>query len=145
MTALCSNGPTAPRTQWTGEFAPVLESVPEARQTVRRVLPRLGVRCDDLMRLTVTELMANAVVHGGGTRPLLLLVAVETDRSVLIGVTDNNPRVPGRCAMPDVEAEAGRGLALLRLSGVRVSWDVDGDGRKRTRGVVPPVTDGRRL
>ncbi|NED89898.1 ATP-binding protein, partial [Streptomyces sp. SID11233] len=82
-------GPAAPRTQWTGEFAPVLVSVPEARQTLRRVLPRLGVGCGELASLTVSELMANAVVHGGGTRPLLLLVAVEANRSVLIAVTDN--------------------------------------------------------
>ncbi|WP_037869875.1 ATP-binding protein [Streptomyces sp. SPB074] len=140
MTALCSGGPAAPRTQWTGEFAPVLTSVPEARQTVRRVLPRLGARCEELVPLAVTELMANAVVHGGGARPLLLLVSIETDRSVHIGVTDNSARVPGRCAMPDAEVEAGRGLALLRLLGVRLSWDVDGDGRKRTHALVPPAS-----
>ncbi|MEU6443075.1 ATP-binding protein [Streptomyces sp. NPDC047046] len=145
MTAVCSSGPAAPRTQWTGEFAPVLESVPDARHTLRRVLPRIGGVGTELAMLTVTELMANAVVHGGGRRPVLLLIAVEADGALVIAVTDNSPRVPGRCAMPGADAEAGRGLALLRLFGVRVSWDVDGDGRKRTRALVPARVDGRRL
>jgi anti-sigma regulatory factor (Ser/Thr protein kinase) len=145
VTAVCSSGPAAPRTQWTGEFAPVLESVPEARHTLKRMLCRLGRGCDELAMLAVTELMANAVVHGGGVRPVLLLIVVERDGSIVVAVTDNSPRVPGRWAMPGEEAEAGRGLALLRLFGVRLSWDVDVDGRKRMRAVVPAPGNGRRL
>ncbi|MEZ7006407.1 ATP-binding protein [Streptomyces sp. AD55] len=99
---------------------------------VRRSVPALLRQCGlealaDDVTLIVSELLTNAVQHGGS--PEIALEIAVTDGSLRIAVRDGVPGtgVPGR---PEDTAETGRGLllvdALVREHGG--AWGTGGDG-----------------
>ncbi|NJA55079.1 ATP-binding protein [Streptomyces sp. NEAU-H3] len=135
----------APR-DWAGEFAVAHVSVPEARRTAERLLPRLGFNGDlEAARMIVSELMTNAVLHGAGDGSFLVLrLAPRADGALVVEVVDNSPATPRPAAVGGVgrEAESGRGLLLVAALGARVTWAAVGD-RKTVRALLPSAEGTR--
>ncbi|CAM5669416.1 ATP-binding protein [Streptomyces narbonensis] len=106
---------------WVARGA-VLE-VPRVRASLRRTLEGWGIAfpCVELLLLVGTELLSNAVRHAGaeGGRPRVT-VALAGGR-LRLDVADGDPRMPhfARSVGPgadlgvDVDAEGGRGLAIV--------------------------------
>lgn len=67
--------------------------------------------------MVVSELVTNAIMHGGGLRKLRLMWR---GAIVVISVEDYGPR-PGE---PDPEAEGGRGLVVVRELAQKVRFTV---------------------
>ncbi|WP_037872026.1 ATP-binding protein [Streptomyces sp. SPB074] len=94
-------------------------SVPEARAFVAALLREWGLpEGEDLtasVRLIVSELVTNAVLHTGERSPFFT-VTVSLDREELlrVGVTDSHPRPPRRLPAA-VQQDNGRGLAIIRF------------------------------
>lgn len=92
--------------------------VPRARRFVLDCLRDWAV--DPLVAndaaLVATELVTNALRHG--PPPVVLDVALVADR-VRISVADSSPASP-QLSVPAVDAESGRGLALL--DALSASW-----------------------
>ncbi|MCX4587166.1 ATP-binding protein [Streptomyces sp. NBC_01481] len=89
-----------------------------------------GVPLDEELResvkLVASELITNAVVHGGGFATVGLYYA---DGRLLLVVHDGNADEPRReCATGD--DEAGRGLALVELLAARNGWEPTANGKK---------------
>ena len=69
----------------------------------------LGPQAVETAVLLVTELVSNAVEHGGGTA----VVEVDLDDTRLrVCVADSDPRLP-TAALAAIDAERGRGLLLV--------------------------------
>jgi anti-sigma regulatory factor (Ser/Thr protein kinase) len=115
---------TAHRAEWT--FPSASRTVPAARSAVTRRLGEWGLDVvRDTAALLVTELVTNAVRHGGGGPVDLRVLGPDGDGpgTLRVEVGDEEPlppRPPGGVAP---EAESGRGLLLLthfaRAWGVR--------------------------
>ena len=68
-----------------------------------------GPQAVEIAVLLVTELVSNAVEHGGGTA----VVEVDVDAVRLrVSVADSDPRLP-TAALAAIDAERGRGLLLV--------------------------------
>lgn len=113
-------------TQVVTELPPAAESVREARAMVRetaRGLPRAVVEDAELL---VSEVMSNAVQHGG---PEVRLSLATSDVSLLVMVYDSGGGVPVvRNTGPEVPS--GRGLRMVQH--VAADWGVepaDGGGK----------------
>uniref|UniRef100_A0AAU1U577 ATP-binding protein n=1 Tax=Streptomyces sp. NBC_00119 TaxID=2975659 RepID=A0AAU1U577_9ACTN len=82
-----------------------------------------GVHLDaetaDAIRLVVSELITNAVLHGEGP---ITVELCHRPGSLVIGVLDSNPGVP-EASCPDAEAESGRGLGLVGFLAVQSGWE----------------------
>ncbi|WP_431771157.1 ATP-binding protein [Streptomyces cucumeris] len=92
-------------------FQPDPCRVRELRQTAATFLQGAGLReplASDVV-LTVSELVANAIVHGEGDVKLRIAVA---DDKVRVSVTDENPS-PAVLKDPGATRESGRGLRLV--------------------------------
>lgn len=93
-------------------------SVPAARRYVCERLAEWGLPSDapavDAVRLIVSELATNAVLHTSGQSPTFT-VDVRLDRSeqLTIGVTDSHPRWPQRLPAA-VQQDNGRGMVIIR-------------------------------
>jgi anti-sigma regulatory factor (Ser/Thr protein kinase) len=100
-------------------------AVPSARVHVRQLLREWGL--DELgqdVGLVVTELVGNAVTASGELRPAIARVLVwlgSDSRHVLVAVADASPRPPV-WLNPDLDAERGRGLALVEAFSNRWGW-----------------------
>ncbi len=108
-----------------------------ARGVVRReVCGRHGREARDEVELLVSELVTNAVLHGGSL--VTLEVDCEAPEGISVAVGDNDPTPPvHRHAGPD--DESGRGLALVEL--ISDSWGVWTTGHQTApapAGVAPP-------
>ncbi|MFF0558720.1 ATP-binding protein [Streptomyces sp. NPDC020472] len=93
-------------------------SVPTARRYVAEVLDGWGLDgADDLadaIRLMVSELATNAVLHTFGQSPTFTVdVRLERDERLHIGVTDSHPRWPRRLPAA-VQQDNGRGMVIIR-------------------------------
>ncbi|WP_426362722.1 ATP-binding protein [Streptomyces sp. E-08] len=93
-------------------------SVPTARRYVAEVLGGWGLDgADDLadaIRLMVSELATNAVLHTFGQSPTFTVdVRLERDERLYIGVTDSHPRWPRRLPAA-VQQDNGRGMVIIR-------------------------------
>jgi len=107
-----------------------------ARKTIRPLLTAWGFTDGDWLdvaELVVSELVANAVRHGGG----LLEIAVQAHESqVTISVADSSKVAPQR-RTPDLTG--GYGLALI--DHLAAAWGVDDfEGGKRVWARLPPVS-----
>ncbi|AJT62233.1 ATP-binding protein [Streptomyces chattanoogensis] len=93
-------------------------SVALARSHVLKVLADWGLPADtetaDAIRLIVSELATNAVLHTFGQSPTFT-VGLRLDRRELlrIGVTDSHPRRPQRLPAA-VQQDNGRGMVIIR-------------------------------
>ncbi|MBX9394464.1 ATP-binding protein [Streptomyces sp. TRM72054] len=93
-------------------------SVSAARTYVVSTLAEWGLPPEtevaDTIRLIVSELATNAVLHTSGQSPTFT-VAMELDRDeqLRIGVTDSHPRLPKRLPAA-VQQDNGRGLVIIR-------------------------------
>lgn len=105
-------------------------SVTHARRYVQGRWPSLGAEVLDDLSVVVSELVANAVVHGWPDIELRLRVVPDT---VDVAVLDHNPELPAALAVaPDPGSSSGRGLLLVdRLSR---QWGVEpfADGTGKT-------------
>ncbi|WP_030686191.1 ATP-binding protein [Streptomyces globisporus] len=93
-------------------------SVPTARRYVAEVLDGWGLDgADDLadaIRLMVSELATNAVLHTFGQSPTFtVVVRLEREERLHIGVTDSHPRWPRRLPAA-VQQDNGRGMVIIR-------------------------------
>jgi two-component sensor histidine kinase len=68
----------------------------------------------DTVRLIVSELATNAVMHTRGLSPVFTVdVQLERDEHLRIGVTDSHPRYPKRLPAA-VQQDNGRGMVIIR-------------------------------
>lgn len=75
--------------------------------------------------LLVTELVTNAIEHGGGTA----VVDAEVDRTRLrVAVADSDPRLP-TAQLAAIDAERGRGLLLVEALSSRWGATPQGAGK----------------
>ncbi|MFC9590150.1 ATP-binding protein [Streptomyces sp. NPDC056944] len=93
-------------------------SVPTARRYVAEVLDGWGLDgaedLADAIRLMVSELATNAVVHTFGQSPTFTVdVRLEREERLHIGVTDSHPRWPRRLPAA-VQQDNGRGMVIIR-------------------------------
>ncbi|MEU5919818.1 ATP-binding protein [Streptomyces sp. NPDC047141] len=93
-------------------------SVSTARRYVAEVLDGWGLEdADDLVdaiRLMVSELATNAVLHTFGQSPTFTVdVRLEREERLHIGVTDSHPRWPRRLPAA-VQQDNGRGMVIIR-------------------------------
>ncbi|MGQ4487468.1 ATP-binding protein [Streptomyces sp. 372A] len=93
-------------------------SVSTARRFVARVLTEWGLPEDaeeaDTVRLILSELATNAVVHTFGQSPTFTVdLRLERDEELRVGVTDSHPRRPQRLPAA-VQQDNGRGLVIIR-------------------------------
>jgi anti-sigma regulatory factor (Ser/Thr protein kinase) len=91
-----------------------------ARRYVVRGLDGINPADVEIAELLTSELVANAVQHGG--EPIVLQVWVD-DHSVRVEVSDGLPQLTGP-APPnwDLDAEGGRGLLLME--GLTSAWGI---------------------
>jgi anti-sigma regulatory factor (Ser/Thr protein kinase) len=101
-----------------------------ARDRVLTHVRAWGVPLDEEMwegvRLVASELITNAVVHGGGCATVALYY---DDGRLLLVVHDGNPAEPRR-RQATGDDEAGRGLALVESLAVRSGWEPTVTGKK---------------
>ncbi|WP_328945848.1 ATP-binding protein [Streptomyces sp. NBC_00250] len=113
-------------------------SVPTARRYVADVLTGWGLddaaEIADAIRLIVSELATNAVLHTLGQSPTFTVdVRLEREERLRIGVTDSHPRRPRRLPAA-VQQDNGRGMVIIRVlaaeAGGRLSVAPTDDGGK---------------
>jgi anti-sigma regulatory factor (Ser/Thr protein kinase) len=112
------------RREW--EFAPARTSPREARH---QVSDALGSRADgefgECIRLLVSELATNAVLHAG--TPFSVSVALD-DQQLRLEVRDGNRAQPHAGPIP-TSTITGRGLALVEIYSDRWGTDVLPNGK----------------
>ncbi|MGW2303705.1 ATP-binding protein [Streptomyces sp. NPDC001809] len=113
-------------------------SVPTARRFVAGVLADWGLddaaEIADAVRVIVSELATNAVLHTLGQSPTFTVdVRLEREEQLYIGVTDSHPRRPRRLPAA-VQQDNGRGMVIIRVlaaeAGGRLSVTPTDDGGK---------------
>jgi anti-sigma regulatory factor (Ser/Thr protein kinase) len=94
----------------SGAWPAESQSVPAARRLVREHLSgtALADLCDDA-ELLVSELVANVVLHVGGT---VAVTVRATEQDVVVEVTDDSPLVP-QVRMFSHTSSTGRGMRLV--------------------------------
>jgi anti-sigma regulatory factor (Ser/Thr protein kinase) len=97
-----------------------------ARDAVGDLCDALPERLVEIARLLVSELVANAVIHGGPGEDGIELEVLIDDRRLRIDVADGGPGFIPRPRAPDAEPEGGRGLQLV--DGLSDRWGVVADG-----------------
>ncbi|MFC4610090.1 ATP-binding protein [Streptomyces maoxianensis] len=101
-----------------------------ARDRVLTQVRAWGVPLDeelrDAVRLVASELITNAVVHGGGFTTVGLYLS--EDRLLLV-VHDGNSEPP-QLQHATVDDEAGRGLALVDFFATRHGWKPTTNGKR---------------
>ncbi|WP_225849680.1 ATP-binding protein [Streptomyces sp. HPF1205] len=93
-------------------------SVTTARRYVCALLAGWGLPPDapayDTVRLIVSELATNAVLHTSDRSPNFTVdVRLERSEQLHVGVTDSHPRRPRRLSAA-VQRDNGRGMAIVR-------------------------------
>ncbi|MEU7030752.1 ATP-binding protein [Streptomyces sp. NPDC046275] len=93
-------------------------SVSAARRYVAQVLTSWGLddagETADAVRLMVSELATNAVLHTFGQSPTFTVdLRLDRDEELRIGVTDSHPRWPRRLPAA-VQQDNGRGMVIIR-------------------------------
>lgn len=98
-----------------------------ARAVVRDLCSDAAIAGDtlDTAVLLVTELVSNAIEHGGGTA---VLDAIADERQLRISVVDADPVLP-IARVGDVDDERGRGLMLVEALASRWGASPYGPGK----------------
>ncbi|MFC9734931.1 ATP-binding protein [Streptomyces roseolus] len=113
-------------------------AVATARRFVAEVLGRWGLDGDgdtaDSIRLMVSELATNAVLHTFGQSPTFTVeLRLDREEVLRIGVTDSHPRFPRRLPAA-VQQDNGRGMVIIRIlaaeAGGRLSVTATAEGGK---------------
>ncbi|MFF9343989.1 MULTISPECIES: ATP-binding protein [unclassified Streptomyces] len=113
-------------------------SVAAARRFVAEVLGRWGLDdgadAADAVRLMVSELATNAVVHTFGQSPTFTVeLRLDREEVLRVGVTDSHPRFPRRLPAA-VQQDNGRGMVIIRVlaaeAGGRLSFTPTAEGGK---------------
>ncbi|WP_223731416.1 ATP-binding protein [Streptomyces purpurogeneiscleroticus] len=111
--------PAAP-SSWRITLPHTTAAVPIARALIRMAIADMRVAADsDTAELLTGELVANAVEHTPGDRPIELVIEVLPSGHQHVEVHDNDPAPVqglGDDAPPEVDLlnEGGRGLLLIR-------------------------------
>ncbi|WP_330237891.1 ATP-binding protein [Streptomyces sp. NBC_00525] len=120
-------------------------SVSAARRYVARVLTDWGLPEDaeaaDALRLILSELATNAVLHTFGQSPTFTVdLLLEREELLSLGVTDSHPRRPQRLPAA-VQQDNGRGMVIVRALakeyGGRVTVTPTDDGGKTVWVTLP--------
>jgi anti-sigma regulatory factor (Ser/Thr protein kinase) len=100
-----------------------MSSVGEARKFAGETLDEWGItdRVDDV-RLCVSELATNALLHGTSGSGGILVRLRAADHLVRVEVRDNRSALP-EARIPDDESDTGRGLLLVATCAD--GWGVD--------------------
>ncbi|MEU8540870.1 ATP-binding protein [Streptomyces sp. NPDC048717] len=121
-------------------LAPDPRLVGEARRDTADFLRGQGVAegTVEAARLVVSELVANAIVHGcpDGTGTVTLHVGLVEHGAVGIRVRDQNPE-PARLTAASEDALGGRGLHLV--DALSDTWHVSPDGRSTVATISTPA------
>jgi anti-sigma regulatory factor (Ser/Thr protein kinase) len=101
-----------------------------------------GAPAVDTVRLIVSELATNAVLHTSGLSPTFTVdVRLERSEQLHIGVTDSHPRWPRQAAVCPQQQDNGRGMVIIRHltaeSGGSLRVTPTGDGGKTVWIVLP--------
>ncbi|MFD9454148.1 ATP-binding protein [Streptomyces sp. NPDC059985] len=115
-----------------------LSAVAEARQATRAFLealgPAVGREQADTVVLVVSELVTNALRHGGGTYSLHLAAH---PGAIEVAVQDSNPQMP-RMRTPDlVDGTGGFGWHMVNDLAHQVVVIPDPEGGKTVRALLP--------
>ncbi|AZM62046.1 MULTISPECIES: ATP-binding protein [unclassified Streptomyces] len=103
----------ATRRPWDVEFTAHPEQVAGLRRLVRRLLADWGLRdLVDTAQLCVSELVSNVVTHVGLGTPGSLAVSMNGTH-LRIEVRDPDTRALPTLVAADIDAEGGRGMALV--------------------------------
>jgi anti-sigma regulatory factor (Ser/Thr protein kinase) len=111
--------------------APTTADVATLRRAVRTAAEVSGTPVDpNDLELVVSELAANAVLHGAA--PVTIVLTRLDDTSLRLTVSDTAvdvlPPEPPQAAL----AETGRGLMVVAAIATRWGWQVDPDGATKT-------------
>ena len=122
----------------TLSLSALTSSVPTGRHFVQDILCEWDMQAvSDVAALVVTELLTNAVRYAG--TPILLVV--QANGELYIGVSDQRPEqlpAPLRPApFDDLDAERGRGLALV--AAYTNDWGVRRDTTSKTLWFTLPI------
>jgi serine phosphatase RsbU (regulator of sigma subunit) len=93
------------------ELSASAESAAVARQALCAMLGPEAGEAGETAALLLTELVSNAVRFAGGE--LLVRAGIHSDL-LLVEVCDTSERMPASLAVPDPDAETGRGILLIR-------------------------------
>ncbi|MEW1697278.1 ATP-binding protein [Streptomyces sp. NPDC093249] len=120
-------------------------SVSTARRFVAEVLGCWGLddatETADAIRIVVSELATNAVLHTLGQSPTFTVdLRLDREEQLHIGVTDSHPRLPRRLPAA-VQQDNGRGMVIVRAlaaeAGGRLSVTPIEEGGKTVRISLP--------
>ncbi|MFI9029164.1 ATP-binding protein [Streptomyces sp. NPDC053560] len=115
--------PAAP-SSWRITLPHTTAAVPIARALIRKAFADMHVPADsDTAELLTAELVANAVEHTAGDKPIELVIEVLPSGHQHVEVHDNDPAPVeglGDDAFPEADPldEGGRGLLLIRTLSV---------------------------
>ncbi|MET9514711.1 ATP-binding protein [Streptomyces sp. NPDC002994] len=108
--------PSGRRTSAHWSFSPTAAAVPLIRARVRDALEvwRISLDLSDTLLLAVSELATNVVRHAASATGRLRVTVTFGGGLLRLDVADGDPSLP--CVGPvDLEAEGGRGLAIVGL------------------------------
>ncbi|MER8232388.1 ATP-binding protein [Streptomyces sp. NPDC094049] len=120
-------------------------SVATARRFVAEVLGGWGLddatETADAIRIIVSELATNAVLHTLGQSPTFTVgLRLDREEQLYIGVTDSHPRLPRRLPAA-VQQDNGRGMVIVRVlaaeAGGRLTVTPIREGGKTVRISLP--------
>ncbi|QEV10253.1 ATP-binding protein [Streptomyces prasinus] len=116
---------------WSLPFLAEAEQVPSLRRALRTHLECWGLQeLRDAAELCVSEFVANVIKHVGPGTPSTLVVSLNSTH-LRIAVHDPDLRTLPTLVRAGVEAEEGRGMALIEAVSDRWGVDLSGD-RKAT-------------
>ncbi|MBT2398180.1 ATP-binding protein [Streptomyces sp. ISL-100] len=141
--AVVRTGPPSGRrtfTHWS--FSPTAATVPPIRARVRAVLEawRISLDLSGTLLLAVSELVTNVVRHAASVADRLRVTVTFGGGWLRLDVADGDPSLP-HVGPVDLEAEGGRGLAIVGLLVAEAGGEVSvvADRRGKTVRVCLPV------
>ncbi len=119
------------------EYRCEIKAPPETIDDIHRFLAQIWqthpeVASADRMALDVVlvELVANVIQHNAGIPVICSTVVTIGEKTIAARISDTGGEVvglPERSAMPDVDSESGRGLALIRMLTDSFEYQRDGE------------------